>query len=206
MRCIFSLGNKFKTIVQIKHSDNGIGLYKMYEKQIKLCQRVGSGGFYMVMNFKEDKNEQFKAIKEIENSSSKIIEVDAAQRDEKQERFDFPMLEDIGADLKDSYIGFDNMPEIEDVYTEERRKGGKKSGDKYKNLRKKVQEICNEELKNGGFNASTLSEAVSNTIERDHSELLENFEPYQIHSEDGGGWIKGSFYDWCNAIYKKHKL
>ena len=206
LKFVFSLGNKFQTIVQIKHSNNA-SLHKMYGKQIKSCERIGIGGLYLVMNFKEDRSEQFKSIKEGENELCKITEIDVAiQSNESQGELDF--IGDLNGwdlDLGDTCIEFDEIPEIEDIYTEEKRKGGETSGRKYKPLRDKVKEICKAELKKGGFNASTLCESVSYIIENDHPELLENFEPYQVHSENGGGWTKGSFYNWCNDFYKTYK-
>lgn len=77
---------------------------------------------------------------------------------------------------------------------------------KYKPLRDKVFELCELELKKGKYeSASKLCEVISYRVEEEYLELLEDFEPYQVHSDDGGGWTKPTFYGWCNEVYKRLK-
>ena len=202
---IFLLGNKIKTIVQIKNADNGGGLVKIYDKQIKFCQANNLSGFYVVMNFKEDDSRQYKQIKDCENPNCKIIKIDAIEEDESQTEFDFELPE-LDIELKDFYIDFEGMPSDGGLYLEEKRRGGENSYQKYKPLKQKAEELCKEELKNGGYkSALKLCEVISYKIETDYPELLKNFEPYQVHAEDGGGWTKPTFYGWCNAIFKQSK-
>ena len=197
---IFSLGNKFKTIVQIKHANNG-SLAKMYDKQIGFCQSKKLSGFYIVMNFKEDNASQYNQIKKDENLDCKIIKIDAIEGEEN------PQLKlDFDCKIDGEYIEFEHMPSDGGLYLAEKRKGGQNSYQKYKPLKQKVEELCNEELANGGCrSASKLCEIISYRIEEEYSELLKDFEPYQIHSDDGGGWTKPTFYDWCNKVFKQSK-
>ncbi len=203
LKFVFSLGNKFQAIVQIKHSNNS-SLHKMYSKQIKSCEKIGIRGSCLVMNFKEDRSEQFKSIKEGENELCKITEIDVAmQSNESQEEFDFIGNDEWDLDLGDTCIEFDDIPEIEDVYTEEKRKGGKASGEKYKPLRDKVKEICSRLMKEKKSpSALQLTKEVAKELEENHQNLLENFEPYKTFKRDGGDWTKPTFYRWCNYIFK----
>ena len=197
---IFSLGRNIKTIVQFKHANNG-SLSKMYDRQIEFCQSKKLSGFYVVMNFQEDEADQCKQIKKNENSDCKIIKIDAIEEEDNgQLKLDFD------SKIDGEYIEFEGMPSDGGLYLAEKRKGGQSSYQKYKPLKQKVEELCKEELKNGGCrSASKLCEIISYRIEEEYSELLKDFEPYQIHSEDGGGWTKGTFYDWCNNIFKQLK-
>lgn len=193
----FSLGNKFKTILQIKHADNGGGLAKFYEAQTKFCKTKAIYGFYVVISFKDDDTRQYKQIKDEEIENCKIIKIDAAEKEEcEQAEFDF----------KGDYIGFENMPSDENLYLAEKIKGGQNSYKKHHKLKEKVEELCKEEMKNGGYkSALKLCEVISYKIEQDFKNLLDDFEPYQTHCEDGGGWTRGSFYNWCNDSFKNFK-
>ncbi|MFZ9180945.1 MAG: hypothetical protein ACO201_03665 [Rickettsiales bacterium] len=91
-------------------------------------------------------------------------------------------------------------------YFNEKSKGGTNSNKKYKPLKQKVEDLCKEELKNGGYkSALKLCEVISYKIEQDFKNLLDDFEPYQTHCEDGGGWTRPTFYNWCNDFYKIYK-
>lgn len=194
---VFSLGNKFKTIIQIKHADNGGGLAKFYEAQAKFCKTKAIFGFYVVISFKEDDTNQYKQIKNEEIENCKIIKIDAAEK-EKFEQTEF--------DFKDNYIEFESLPSDESFYLAEKRKGGQNSYKKHHKLKEKVEELCKEELENGGYkSALKLCEVISYKIEENHKELLSDFEPYQTHCEDGGGWTRGTFYNWCNDAFKNFK-
>lgn len=94
---------------------------------------------------------------------------------------------------------------IDERYIAEKSKGGENSYKKYKPLREKVRVLCKEEIDNSNYGSALgLCEVVSYQIEKNFPELLENFEPYQIHSEDGGGWTKPTFYNWCNKYFKQY--
>lgn len=88
------------------------------------------------------------------------------------------------------------------TYLFEKQKGGASSYQSYKPLKKKVEELCKKEI-SGCKSALQLCEVVSYVVETEYPNLLEEFEPYQKHSENGGGWTKPTFYRWCNNIYKK---
>lgn len=193
---IFTCGKKNKILVQIKHASNN-ALYKIYDRQIEITQKKKIPAFYVVMNFKEENSKQYNSIKKIEDPNCKIIKINAIEPDN-QMKFDFEELdinlEPIKIDLSDIFIDFEDMPNDQNLYIQEKRKGGLNSNKKHKPLKNKVEELCSEELKKGGYkSALKLCEVVSYLIEEHHLELLDDFEPYQKHSEDGGGWIRPTF-------------
>ncbi len=194
---IFSLGNKFKTIVQIKHANN-CSLAKMYERKVGFCQSKKLSGFYVVMNFKENNANQYNQIKKVENSDCKIIKIDAIEAKEKpQLKFNFDCK------IEDEYIGFEDMPSDGGLYLAEKRKGGFSSHKKNHPLKNKVQELCKKELERKKYSsANQLCEQIAKQVENHHKNLLLEFAPYQIYLNDGGFWTKGTFYNWCNVIYK----
>ncbi|HSQ98132.1 MAG TPA: hypothetical protein VLL98_05470 [Rickettsiales bacterium] len=189
----FCISEKNQIIVQVKHSNNHQGLEVCYERQLETHKNSSNSKcLYVVMNFDDEKDSKsLKKIKLIENPCCKIIEIDVAQKDEKQMDL-FKVVE------------YENSNWIEDTkYKEEKSKGGKNSYQRYKPLKNKVEELCKEELnKNNYESALKLSEIIALKLERDFPNLLNDFEPYKIHLNDGGGWIKPTFYGWCNEIYK----
>jgi ribosomal protein S6 len=201
---IFLLGRNTKTIVQFKHANNG-SLAKMYERQIEFCQSKKLSGFYVVMNFKEDNANQYDQIKKSENSNCKIIKIDVIEEDKNQAEFDFDLPE-IDIDLKDFYIEFEDMPSDGGLYLAEKRKGGLNSHKQNHPLKNKVQELCKKELKIKNYSsANQLCDQIAKQVEKNHKDLLLEFAPYQIYLNDGGFWTKGTFYNWCNDIFKQFK-
>ena len=197
---IFSLGNKFKTIIQIKHANNG-SLAKMYDRQIGFCQSKKLSGFYVVMNFKEDNASQYNQIKKGENLDCKIIKIDAIEVEENQQ-----LKLDLDCKIDGEYIGFEDMPSDGGFYLEEKQKGGLSSYKQNHPLKNKVQELCKKELERKNYSAANqLCNEIAKQLEEDHKDLLLEFAPYQIYLNDGGFWTKGTFYNWCNANYKKFK-
>ncbi len=196
----FYCGKKNKILVQIKHASNN-SLAKIYDRQIEISKTNKIPAFYVVVNFKEDNSNQYDLIKQKEDSNCKIIKIDAIEPS-KQMEFQLESKNN----LPDFFIDFENMPSDQSLYFKEKQKGGQNSYQNYKPLKQKVEELCKKELKNGRCrSASDLCENVSYLIEEDYPELLDDFNPYKIHSEDGGGWTKGTFYNWCNDNYKKFK-
>lgn len=206
---IFTCEKKNKILVQIKHASNN-ALYKIYDRQIEIAKKKKIPAFYVVMNFKEENSNQYNSIKKIEDPNCKIIKIDAIEPDNlpKIELDELKInIDSLKIDLPDIFIDFEDMPNDQSLYIQEKRKGGLNSNKKHKPLKNKVEELCNEELKKGGYkSALKLCEVVSYFIEENHLELLDDFEPYQKHSEDGGGWIRPTFYDWCNKIFKQSKI
>ncbi|MCE3255718.1 MAG: hypothetical protein K0R25_1212 [Rickettsiaceae bacterium] len=201
----FIIKNKFSVTVLVKHSNNA-QLENGYKKQATLGLK-GVKALFVVMNFHEDKSDQFISIIQNQEDYCKIIEIDVINREDNEKDKDgLSQLEsdwNLG-DLKDWDL-FEEVPWDND-YIEEKRKGGQNSYQKYKPLKQKVEELCKEELESGFYkSASNLCEVISHRIESDYPELLENFEPYQVHSDDGGGWTKPTFYGWCNNIFKQFK-
>jgi hypothetical protein len=204
----FSVSGKYSVDVQVKHSDNYNGLKKGYDKKIKQkVSRLKARDFYVVMNFNEEKSKQLKEIQQSPEEGFKIVEIDVVDQDNKQgDIFDFNSMEmDMETDFE-----FDNMlteydvPKLEDKYLAEKSKGGLASYQKYKPLRDKVFELCESELKKKKYSsAEQLCKKVAKTIEDQHLSLLDNFEPYQLVLEDGGDWLKPTFYGWCNKVYKR---
>ena len=83
-------------------------------------------------------------------------------------------------------------------------KGGKNSYQKYKPLKAKVEELCKITLqKNKNISALKLCNVVGNMIEKEHSEFLTNFKPYQDYlNANGTDWLKPTFYNWCLSVHK----
>ena len=94
----------------------------------------------------------------------------------------------------------------EDKYLQEKSKGGQNSYQKYKPLKSKVEELCKAELDRKNYSsAQKLCFVISKQVEENYKTLLKNFEPYKNHLNSGVDWIKPTFYDWCNNIYKTRK-
>lgn len=198
----FSLAGKYEVIVLVKNSDNSSGLELFYEKQVEFSKKEGKS-FYVVMNFKEDEAKQLKAIKKSREDVCKIIEIDVVQRDEKQGKLDFelPQLDfDLGV------IEFEGIQPFDNLYIEEKRKGGLNSHSKNKELRSKVEELCRQEIqKKNRHSALQLCAFVAKRIEKEFPKLLQDFEPYKKAGDDGGDWTKPTFYGWCNDVFKQAK-
>ncbi len=205
----FYVSGKYAVNVQIKHSDNYNGLKKGYDKTIdQKISRSKERDFYLVMNFNEDPSKQLTAIKKSAKEGFKILEIDVVDQENKQtDIFEFGAMEmDLETDFEfdNMFTEYEGASKTKDKYSEEKRKGGLNSYQKYKPLRDKVFELCELELKTGKYkSALKLCEVISYKIEEEHPELLEDFEPYQVHSDDGGGWTKPTFYGWCNEVYKR---
>lgn len=115
--------------------------------------------------------------------------------------------------IKNTYDEFSKIIEKEKVkaqnelrneYFKERQKGGKNSHQAYKPLKAKVEELCKMELsKRKSLSARQLSHIVAKEIESKHKNLLKDFSPYK--AQDGTDWRDGSFYNWCNEVYKTSK-
>ena len=96
--------------------------------------------------------------------------------------------------------------EYKSKYITEKRKGGLGSYAENHPLKNKVQDLCKKELERKNYpSANQLCNEIAKQVEKNHKDLLLGFAPYQIHSDDGGGWTNGTFYNWCNANYKKFK-
>lgn len=96
--------------------------------------------------------------------------------------------------------------EYKNKYITEKRNGGGNSHQQNHDIKELVKKLCKKEMESKKYpSANQLCKEISKQIETDHKDLLLNFIPYQKHSEDGGGWTNGTFYNWCNANYKKFK-
>ena len=180
---IFTISNKNIVRVNIKHSNN-TKLLDAYEKQMKfLTTEKSTQGLFVVLDFKEKVAPQFVGIKDIEKDLCKITKIEATMQENIGELIEFE--EEEGETMQ--------------------QKGGKNSYQKYKPLKIKVEELCNKELKaNKKISALQLCNIVGNIIEAQHSELLQAFYPYQSYLKaEGTDWLKPTFYNWCNAIYKQ---
>ena len=103
---------------------------------------------------------------------------------------------------------YESAPEPleENLYIEEKRKGGANSYQAYKPLRDKVAELCVSELNRKGYtSANQLCAAVASIIESESPDLLDTFQPYKNHERDGNDWKRPTFYGWCNTHYKAYK-
>ena len=123
-------------------------------------------------------------------------------------------FEEIKLDVKFQDIDLDfNIKELEipmiefeePLYSKEntiQSKGGKNSHQAYKPLKAKVEELCKTELsKRKNLSARQLSYIVAKIIEEKHKNLLKEFAPYG--RQDGTDWREGSFYNWCNGVFKR---
>lgn len=187
----------FKTIkVQVKHGNNYIGLKKAYEEQLEICCINQTQCYFLVLDFDAVRSPPLKSILEIENTICKIIAISASHQ---------------APEVASDPVGFGSMVtqfeglENEDHYLSEKRRGGANSYKKYKPLRDKVRELCKQELARREYSsARQLSHYVAKLIENDHKELLSDFTPYQ-NAKLGTDWTNGTFYDWCNEVYKEDK-
>jgi hypothetical protein len=197
----FSLAGKYEVVVLVKHSDNSSGLELVYDKQVKFSKKEGRS-FYVVMNFKEDEAKQLKAIKSSKEGSCKIVEIDVIQRDEKQGElsFDLPQLDfDLGV------VEFEGIQPFDNIYIEEKRKGGRNSHQKNQELKDKTKELCRREIQKKKYpSALQLCKTVAGRIEKEFTDLLNDFEPYQKGvNDESGDWTKPTFYGWCNDVFKQ---
>ena len=201
----FILNKKFSVTVLIKHSSNNKLEYG-YDKQVKLGFK-GVKAFFVVMNFAEDKSAQFATISKSQNPCFKVVEIDVVNREETEEdegddsqrEFDWDAVE------LDSWDLFEDAP-LEDDYLAEKRKGGRNSYQRYQPLREKTKELCKIEIKKKRpQSALQLCLAVSKQIEENHPHLLSDFVPYQKVANDGGDWLRPTFYDWCNEVFKQNQ-
>lgn len=97
----FTISNKFNVFLNIKHASNN-HLETAYKDQLEFYQdNQNSKGFFMVLNFKEEKNKQFKNVKLIQKAVCKVIEIDTQRQEliEKQ-----TIKERVGQD----FINYDN--------------------------------------------------------------------------------------------------
>jgi len=201
----FILKQKFSVTVLIKHSNNN-SLEKSYDKQVKLGFK-GVKAFFVIMDFAEEKSAQFATVSRSKNDCCKVVEIDVINQEEKesdedewddmQQEFDWDAIE------LDSWDLFEDAP-LQDDYLAEKRKGGRNSYQRYQPLRAKVKELCRAEMQKAKRpkSASQLCAAVAKQIEEDHLHLLSDFAPYQKVANDGGDWLRPTFYEWCNEIYK----
>jgi len=181
---IFGISNKNTVRVNIKHANN-TKILDAYEKQMKfLTTEKSTQGLFVVLDFREKVAPQVFGIKDIEKDLCKITKIEAKMQE---------------------YIGELIEFEEEDGGETKQQRGGKNSYQKYKPLKAKVEELCNKELKtNKKISALQLCNIVGNIIEAQHSELLQVFYPYQSYlKSEGTDWLKPTFYNWCNAIYKQ---
>jgi hypothetical protein len=198
----FYVSGKYGVNVQVKNSDNYNGLKKAYDKKVdQKISRLKEKDYFLVMNFYEDKSKQLKEIQKSPEEGFKIIEIDVADQESKQgDIFDYQQEDQ---ELSNMVVEYEKDSKFENQYFAEKSKGGSNSYQKYKPLRDKVFEICESELKKKKYSsAEQLCKKVAKTIEDQHPSLLDNFEPYQLVLEDGGDWLKPTFYGWCNKIFK----
>jgi phage regulator Rha-like protein len=108
--------------------------------------------------------------------------------------------------IGDEFVSYDNSYINSRKITEEKRRGGEASYQKYKPLRNKVEELCKQALKKPFPSARELSRVVANQIEEKHQDLLKDFEPYKKYlNGNGDHWRLGTFYDWCNEVFPKNR-
>ena len=106
--------------------------------------------------------------------------------------------------IGDEFVSDDNSYINSRKITEEKRRGGEASYQKYKPLRNKVEELCKQALKNKPFpSALQLCAFVSKQIQTNHLDLLKDFAPYEKYRNEGGDWKYRTFYEWCNTIFKQ---
>jgi hypothetical protein len=229
----FTISSKFNVLVQIKHANNN-KLEEGYKKQLEIHKESkNSKCLFMIINFKEKESKQLEDIRVIKQKCCKVFEIDC-QRQELIEKYhnqkienqnsrnldfedikieplellqmetiDLTVLESIKLEiLEPMYIEFE-----EPLYSKEntiQSKGGKNSHQAYKPLKAKAEELCKIEIsKRKNLSARQLSHIVAKEIEGKHKNLLKDFAPYG--RQDGADWREGSFYNWCNTIYKNYK-
>ncbi len=168
----FTISGKNNLIVCTKHANNTY-LLKGYKNLLeKYRNKNGETGYYLIMNFKEDKANQLKEIQIIENPICKIFEVDVAQRIEKakkQEKSDDWEIKmtDWSLDIDDSFLSFDDY-ELKDVeeFRKARSKGSKKKNEKTDNIKFHVIKhmFINKRQENKSRNVSEISNLIINEL------------------------------------------
>ncbi|HHS2948522.1 TPA: hypothetical protein ACTEL6_001729 [Legionella pneumophila] len=199
LEIIFTLPGQQKVKVQLKHSDNSSGLRKGYETQVSQCNRRKIQSYYVVLDFLDIRPKQLNYILANEDPLCKIVQIDAAF---KQNEVSHDLSDDLFdidfGDLTTEYFDLDD-----DNYLNEKRKGGENSYQAYEPLRKKVEELCLIEMENSSYSsARRLSYAVAQKIEDDFPDLLTSFQPYINGRRNGGDWRHPTFYNWCNSHFK----
>jgi hypothetical protein len=92
----------------------------------------------------------------------------------------------------------------ESKYIKEKQKGGKNSNQDYQPLKTKVESLCDKH-KHKYDSALKLCNKIAKVIEAEYKHLLKDFKPYKNYKKENSDWIKPTFYNWCNEIYKNHK-
>ena len=211
----FSVLGKYSVNVMVKHSDNYNGLEKGYSKKVKNSKsRLKEKDFYIVMNFNVEKSKQLEAIKKSEEEGFKIIEVDVAEKDNREGIFDFeaPNLE-----FDNMLTEFEDMPNIDNQYFTEKSKGGKKRHEKTDIIKNNIIKpmFANTGLIKGTSTqqrADKISEIISNAFDdEEDKEKLPNFAKiYNLDYEtleQARGYFKDSkserIYKWCLEFSKQ---
>lgn len=184
---------EYQVRVLVKHSNNA-GLEKSYTGE-SILSTAEHPTLYVIMNFAEKDARQLNAIKQAAHPHCRIIEIDVAKEKlGENDLFDFELL------------GFDDLDLLEDLYTEEKRRGGRSSHKIYQPLKAKVKELCEQEMQRKmPSSALQLCKIIARIIKDKHTALLENFEPYKKYIDDGTDWTDRTFYEWCNDAFKSHK-
>lgn len=138
----------------------------------------------------------YLAMEEKDAAESRLSKIKVSGKDKK----------DLGLQHKLTLTEKENQQLREDKkkYSSEKSRAGSNSYKPYKPLRDKVKELCREEMQKTKKpkSASQLCSKISKKVESDYKELLNNFKPYKKWLNDGGDWLRPTFYDWCNDVFK----
>lgn len=149
-----------------------------------------------------------KADTELDVAESKLSEMECLFNDKERVPEKIIRMEDFIELQNKLIISEKEKQHFEEAYKKAisgKRKGGLNSYQPYKPLREKVKELCIKEMQKTKKpeSASQLCLIISKKIESDYVDLLDNFEPYKNSQRDGGGWLRPTFYGWCNKIFKQ---
>ena len=194
---VFSLSQKIKMTVWVKHSSNAKGIEKAYSNNVHIQNsNKENTNIVIIMQFTEDKTKRLDSIIKKSHNKCTIREIQVYQNNNIQNTADI--------DMQQNWYDLDSS---DTRYYKEKSKGGKDSYKCYKPLRDKVIELCKDVLAKEKYcSAMQLCNHIAEMIERNHFDLLKDFQPYQIHAENGNDWkTTGTFYRWCNDVYKDHR-
>lgn len=213
---VFTISGRNKLTIYTKHANNGY-LYNFYTDLLKRYRNKDDEcAYYLIMNFREDKANQLKEVKVIENTICKIFEVDVAQRVEeikKQENDNDCSIEINDEDVNDRLLSFDDyaLKDVEE-FRKVRSKGAKKKNEKTDNIKLHVirHMFISKKQENKSRKVSEISISIinelSNLQETDFHDFAKKYSVNKVvylqqtieylgKNQDGG-----QIEAWCYAI------
>lgn len=194
----FRVSNQHALLVHIRHANNA-KLDKTYCSILEKAREAENNQYCIViMNFKEEASKALKTVRTIKNPLCQLFEINVTHQSS--------TANENSAEQPDlGFLEFEDLKLTDDLYTQEKRRGGENSYQHYKPLRDKVTELCQAELASKQYtSANQLCLKVADILESEHPKLLASFAPYQQSKARGNDWKRPTFYGWCNELYKAY--